>query len=283
MGDPKRIRKKYETPFHPWIKSRIEEEKRLSKEFGTANKKELWKMETVLKKFKDQTKKLLSDTSKQGEIETDHLFRKIKELGLAEGDVTFDTVLGLKIEDVLGRRLQSIVYKKGLAKTVKQARQFIVHEHIKVDGKVITSPSYLVSVKEEVAVGFTSSSSLFSEDHPERASAEKLAEIAENKKAKAKAEVDAEAKAKAKKATDDAKAENAKEAETANVKEAKVESKKVEEATKEKETANVEEKKVESKKVEATKEKEATKEAKAAEEKSEESSEKSSDNGGKEE
>ncbi len=206
MGDPKKIRKKYETPVHPWIKSRIEEEKKLSREFGTANKKELWKMETVLKKLKDQAKKLLSDTSKQGQIEAEYLFKKTKDLGLAEGEITFDTILGLKLEDVLGRRLQSIVFKKGLAHSVKQARQFITHEHIQVDGKVITSPSYLVRVNEEVGVGFVTSSPFFSEDHPERASKERLAELAEvkkkqavdnAKKAEAEAKKAAEAKAKA--------------------------------------------------------------------------------------
>jgi small subunit ribosomal protein S4 len=195
MGDPKKIRKKYETPSHPWIKSRIELEKKLSREFGTANKKELWKMETVLKKFKNQAKKLISSTSEQSKVETQHLFRRIKELGLAEGEVTFDTILGLNLEDVLGRRLQSIVYKKGLAHTVKQARQFIVHEHIQVGGKVITSPSYLVSVKEESEVGFVTSSPLFSEDHPERASPERLKELEEAKKAAAAAKAKKEAEA----------------------------------------------------------------------------------------
>jgi len=210
MGDPKKIRKKYETPVHPWIKSRIDSERKLAKESGTTNKKELWKMETVLKKFKKQAKTLISLTSDQSSVETDHLFRRIRELGLAEGEVTFDTILGLKIEDILGRRLQSIVYKKGLAHSVKQARQFIVHEHISVGNKIITSPSYLVSVKEESEVGFKPSSPLFSEDHPERASPERLKELNESKK-KAKQE---QAKEEAKEATEEATEEAKEEAKT---------------------------------------------------------------------
>jgi len=59
MGDPRKIRKKYQTPSHPWIKSRIDEEKVLTREFGTKNKKEIWKMETVLKNFKTQSKHLI--------------------------------------------------------------------------------------------------------------------------------------------------------------------------------------------------------------------------------
>ena len=41
MGDPKKNRKKYQTPTTAWSKSRIEEEAVLVKEFGFKNKK--WK------------------------------------------------------------------------------------------------------------------------------------------------------------------------------------------------------------------------------------------------
>lgn len=169
MGDPKRIRKKYDTPSHPWIKSRIDDEKRLSKEFGTKNKKELWKMETILKKFKSQAKKLIALKTYQAAVEREHLFRRVKELGLVQGDVTYDAILSLSNDDVLARRLQSIVVKKELARSPKQARQFITHEHILVGDKVITSPSYLVTVAEEATVGFAVNSPFFREDHPERA------------------------------------------------------------------------------------------------------------------
>ncbi|MBN1175122.1 30S ribosomal protein S4 [Candidatus Woesearchaeota archaeon] len=194
MGDPKRIRKKYDTPSHPWIKSRIENEKRLAREFGTKSKKEIWKMETVLKNFKNQAKSLISLNTDQSKIETEHLFRRVKQLGLVNGDVTFDSILGLSVDHLMARRLQSVVYTKGLAKSVGQARQFIVHGHVLVDGKKITSPAYLVSQKEESGVSFAVSSSLFSENHPERASLEKLAEIRAEKEAEAKRIAEAEAK-----------------------------------------------------------------------------------------
>ena len=41
MGNPKRHRKKYSTPAHPWQRARIEEERELSKEYGFKNKKEM--------------------------------------------------------------------------------------------------------------------------------------------------------------------------------------------------------------------------------------------------
>lgn len=194
MGDPKRIRKKYETPSHPWIKSRIEEEKRLAKEFGIKTKKEIWKAETTLKKFKNQAKHLITISGNQAEVETKHLFRRVKDLGLIQGEATFDAILGLNTDSILSRRLQSVLFKKGLARTPNQARQFIAHGHVFVDGKKITSPSYLVTVKEEASVEFAVNSSLYSADHPERASTERLAELNSAKEQSIKAAAEEEAK-----------------------------------------------------------------------------------------
>lgn len=172
MGDPKKIRKKYDTPRHPWIKSRIEEEKRIRFEFGTRSKKEIWKMETILKNFKSRAKTLIILRTQQSEIETKQLFSRVKELGLVTDEVTFDNILGLNLDNIMDRRLQTIVFKKGLARSVKQARQFIVHEHILVNGKKITSPSYIVPVREESSIQFKTLSSLNDENHPERVAIE---------------------------------------------------------------------------------------------------------------
>lgn len=181
MGTPKRIRRKYDTPIHPWIKSRIDDEKRLAKTYGTKNKKEIWRMETVLKKFKSQAKSLIAATGDQAALEKEHLLRRVKDFGLVGTDVNFDNILGMSIDNVMERRLQTLVFKKGFARSIKQARQFIAHEHILVGGRTITSPSYLVTVAEESQIEFSPSSSLYSEEHPERASPEDK----ENMKAKA--------------------------------------------------------------------------------------------------
>ena len=194
MGDPKRIRQKYETPSHPWIKSRIEEEKILAKEFGTKSKKEIWKAESLLKKFKSQAKKLIALSGKQAELETQHLFRRVKELGLIEGEASFDAILGLKTEAILSRRLQTVLFKKGLARTTKQARQFIVHNHVLVAGRKITSPSYLVTIKEESSIEFSVNSALYNIDHAERASPERLAELNAAKEKALKEAAEEEAK-----------------------------------------------------------------------------------------
>ncbi|HLC65013.1 MAG TPA: 30S ribosomal protein S4 [Candidatus Nanoarchaeia archaeon] len=168
MGDPKRPRKKYSTPKHPWQRARIEAERELVDAYGLHNKKEIWKMASVLRKFSRQAKKLAAVKSSQAEIERAHLLKKAQNLGLLKEGSKVDDILTLSIHDVMNRRLQSLVCRKNLARSMPQARQFIVHEHITVADRKINSPSYIVPVAEEPLIGFDSSSTLFSAEHPER-------------------------------------------------------------------------------------------------------------------
>ena len=169
MGDPRRIGKKYNPLNHPWIKSRIEESKILRKEFGFKNQKEILKMESVLKNFTSQAKRLAIATGPQAAREKEQLVHRMQRLGLLEGGATISDVLSVTSRDVLERRLQTLIVKKGLARSVNQARQFIVHRHIYINGKAITAPSYLVQKNEEDALSFNPKSSLSNVEHPERA------------------------------------------------------------------------------------------------------------------
>ena len=169
MGDPKRLRKKYQTPSHPWNKQVIEEEKKVVKEYGLKKKKEIHIATSFLKKYKDIAKKLIVDQTPQGMKEQKQMISKLHKYGLVQENARLDEVLGLQLSDVLRRRMQTLVQKKGLAKTAKQARQFITHGHVMVGEKCITSPSYLVSTAEEVFLVFKKKSALAQEDHPERA------------------------------------------------------------------------------------------------------------------
>lgn len=169
MGDPRRLKKKYTKPGHPWQKVRIEEEKKLLKEYGLKTKRELWKQETLVKSFAAQAKKLIALTDKQAEKEKEQLFDRLKRLGVLQGQPKLDDVLGLTTKDLLGRTLQYLVCRKGLARTVKQARQYITHQHICVGGRVVSSPSFLVPLALEESVAFRHASTLAAEDHPERA------------------------------------------------------------------------------------------------------------------
>lgn len=168
MGDPKKIRKKYSPPSHPWQRGRIDAEKIIVKEFGVKNKKEIWKMEAILRSFTGQAKKLITASTKQALLEKQNLIKRLQKYGFVSTEATIDQILGLTLKDIMSRRLQTIVLKKGLATTVKQARQMITHKHVIVGDKKISSPSYLVSLEEEATVAFATSSGFFKEDHPER-------------------------------------------------------------------------------------------------------------------
>ncbi len=168
MGDPKKPKKKYIGPSHPWQKARIELERDLMKEYGIKNKKELWKMDSIRKKAAMHAKKLIADTSEQGEKERQELVEKLARMGFIERGAEIDDILSISLKDVLERRLQTMVFKRGLAHSIKQARQFIVHGHITVNGKKVTSPSYIVLKSEEDAIGYSADSRLIDENHPER-------------------------------------------------------------------------------------------------------------------
>ena len=168
MGHPKRVRKKYRTPAHPWQKARIEEEAGFIGRYALVNKKEIWKMTSMLKDFKQQAKKLSSLSSAQSEKEKKLLLKRLVSMAILKPEDSLDSILIIKPEDIMERRLQTITFKKGFARSMKQARQFITHKHIKVADKTITSPSYIVLQEEEAAVKFCPSSALSDADHPER-------------------------------------------------------------------------------------------------------------------
>lgn len=174
MGDIRRQKKRYQTPMHPWSKSRIEEERELSREFGLRTKREIYKMNTVLKRYKDIAKRLIAQRSAQAQIEREHLMRKLSALGLIEPGATTDDILGLGIRDLLARRLQTVMVRRGMARSHLQARQFISHGHIMIGERKLTSPSYLVPVDEEQSITFNYGSALAADEHPERLKPEEL-------------------------------------------------------------------------------------------------------------
>ncbi len=168
MGDPKRQRKRYETPSHPWIKERLDSERVLMRKYALKNKKELWRHETQLKEFRRRARRLLAARGRQAEVEKVQLLQRLNRLGLLPADAVLDDVLSLGLEDILDRRLQTVVFRKGLARTIRQARQLIVHGHIEVNGQVIRSPGYLILKEEESTITYSRNSPFAKESHPER-------------------------------------------------------------------------------------------------------------------
>ena len=165
MGDPKRIRKKYKTPRQPFERHRIDEELALIGKYGLRNMKAVWKVNTLLANFRSNARRLLSleeEDRKVGEME---LIGRLQRLGLLEKKATLDDVLSLKIENFLERRLQTLVYKKGMATTPYHSRQMIVHGHVMIGDKVAKSPSYLVPGGEEKLIMYSNSSPLAKPSH----------------------------------------------------------------------------------------------------------------------
>lgn len=169
MGNPRKTRKKYKTPSHPWQAERLNTERKIMREYGPKNKTEIWKMEAVLRKLRGSAKRLIADTTEQGKKERDQIAGKVLKLNLVQNpNMKMEDVLSLELKDIMERRLQTLVWKHGLAKTIKQARQFITHGHIQIGDKKIDGPSYLVSKDEEPKITFKEKSSLSSPEHPER-------------------------------------------------------------------------------------------------------------------
>jgi small subunit ribosomal protein S4 len=168
MGGTKKIRRKYQAPAHMWQRARIEEETAIQKEYGMKNKTEIWKVASLVHKFKNITKNSIASRSKQSEIEGVQLMNRLKSIGLMNDASVLSDVLMLSTKDLMERRLQTITFRMGLARSIKQARQFITHGHIKVAGKKISSPAYIVKKVEESLITFAPTSSLADKEHPER-------------------------------------------------------------------------------------------------------------------
>ncbi len=157
LGDPKKQHKHYDSVKRPWDKDRILEEKTTVKKYGLRRKKELRKSETLLRNLRQRARTLIGT---KNEKEENLLLKKTYEQGLTEKDATLDTILNLKTDSVLERRLQTILLKKSLANTPLQARQFITHGHITVDSIKAISPNYLIKIHEENKINYIPKSSL---------------------------------------------------------------------------------------------------------------------------
>jgi len=172
MGDPKKQRKKYQTPRFAWRADTLQAELKLLGQYGLRNKRELWRHETTLSRLRELARSLLGTSAEERKQTEKQLLNRLKRLGILPETAALDDVLDLTIEDVLERRLQTIVFNKGLAKSIHQARQFITHGHIAIEGQRIPSPSYLVLRNEEAKITYAQTSSLSNPNHPTRQSSQ---------------------------------------------------------------------------------------------------------------
>ncbi len=120
--------------------------------FGLRNKRELWKSQTHLSSIRKQARTLLAATEQVRLREEKKLLDSLRRSGLVAEAATLDDILSLTVEDLLSRRLQTMVFKKGMALSPLHARQLIVHGHVAIGGRVITIPGYQVGHDEESTV-----------------------------------------------------------------------------------------------------------------------------------
>jgi len=182
MGEPKFSRPKYDTPSHPWKADRIEEEHAIQKNHGLKNMKEIWKAKSQLRRHRRQAMRLIGmvDTSEgHGKREMEDLLRSLHHKGLIPSDASLGDILSLSTEDMLNRRLQAQVYYKGLACSMKQARQLVTHGQICIGDQKVTIPSYHVSRDEEAELRYHPRSALNDPNHAIRKAIEGVREAAQ--------------------------------------------------------------------------------------------------------
>ena len=168
MGDPKRQRRKFDTPRFPWRKDILNEELKLLGTYGLRNKHELWRHETQLSKFRGIARSLIGRPAEERMKMENELLTRLKKIGILQETAVLDDVLDLSIEDLLERRLQTLVFRKTLTKTVHQSRQLITHGHITLDNRRVTVPGYIVCREEEKTLTYALESQFVNAAHPTR-------------------------------------------------------------------------------------------------------------------
>ncbi|MGB1435773.1 MAG: 30S ribosomal protein S4 [Candidatus Thalassarchaeaceae archaeon] len=170
MGDPKFSRSKTQTPTHPWRQARIDEEHALKEKYGlkkTGGMREIWRERTSLRRYRNQAMKLIGrvDTS-EGHFakEKEQLISSLTRKGLLPEGASVGDVLQIDIDQMLSRRLQSVVYRRGLAPTMRSSRQLIMHGHISIGEQKMTVPGYHILKEEEELLQYNSNSPFIDEN-----------------------------------------------------------------------------------------------------------------------
>ena len=152
MGDPRKSKKSYNRPRSIWTSDQISTELYIVGSYGLRNKRELWKAQTEIARIRNQARALLALSMEVRHEKETQLLNYLSRLGLVTNDSSLDDVLNLKIEDILERRLQTIVMKKSNIKSPYQARQLVVHGHVSIGNRKINLPGYLVKREEETHI-----------------------------------------------------------------------------------------------------------------------------------
>ena len=180
MGEPKFSRPRTQTPTHPWKQARIDEEHDLKERYGlkkVGGMREIWREKSALRRHRNQAMKLIGRVdSTEGHYakEKEQLLNSLTKKGLLQTGADVGDVLEINVEHMLSRRLQSVVYYKGLAPSMRAARNLIVHGHICIDDQRMTVPGYHVLKEEEDSLRYSENSPFVDPEHPFRKELETL-------------------------------------------------------------------------------------------------------------
>eukprot|EP01113_Clastostelium_recurvatum_P036821 TRINITY_DN530_c0_g1_i1.p2 TRINITY_DN530_c0_g1~~TRINITY_DN530_c0_g1_i1.p2 ORF type:complete len:202 (-),score=62.53 TRINITY_DN530_c0_g1_i1:50-622(-) len=165
MSHLRNYRKTAKAPRRPFEKERLDQELKVVGEFGLKNKREVWRVNFTLAKIRAAARELLKldEHDPKRIFEGGAMLRRLHRIGaLDESKNKLDYVLGLKIQDLLERRLQTQVFKLGLAKSIHHARVLILQRHIRVGKQVVTVPSFIVRTESQKHIDFALNSPLAS-------------------------------------------------------------------------------------------------------------------------
>jgi small subunit ribosomal protein S4 len=149
LGDPRKPKKTYHRPRRIWTIDQLNAELYILGTYGLRNKRELWKAQSEVARIRNQARALLAIPTEFRRERELRLLSFLNRLGLVEESATLDDVLNLKIEDILERRLQTIVMRKIMSKSAIQARQIVSHCHVSVGSRTVNLPGYIVRKDEE--------------------------------------------------------------------------------------------------------------------------------------
>jgi len=160
MGEPKLLKKLRKHPKKP--KDNLVEEKNLNDLYYYNQKHKLSKVKYILQKIKNNTKSVIGRlaTQKNDEyslLESKKLLNKLHNYKLINKETQgLEDILMLNEKDIMSRWFQNICYSKGLAKSLKHARQMIVHGHIYLGEAKCNIPSYILSRNDEAQIRISS-------------------------------------------------------------------------------------------------------------------------------
>eukprot|EP00244_Chara_vulgaris_P008458 TRINITY_DN332_c0_g1_i1.p1 TRINITY_DN332_c0_g1~~TRINITY_DN332_c0_g1_i1.p1 ORF type:complete len:198 (-),score=40.93 TRINITY_DN332_c0_g1_i1:847-1440(-) len=149
--------KTFKKPRRPYEKERLDAELKLVGQYGLRNKRELWRVQYALSRIRNNARTLLTLDEKNTRriFEGEALLRRMNRYGLLdESQNKLDYVLALTVENFLERRLQTLVFKTGLAKSFHHARVLIRQRHIRVGKQIVNIPSFLVRVDSQKHIDF---------------------------------------------------------------------------------------------------------------------------------